>query len=325
MKALWILLALGSLAACGVLGFLVATRKPGPPQKTGAPVRRFVDEIAEMEKVDPKLIIASEAGRYKTMLKELRGVAVGPEDRIYVTGDKTVLVLAPDGSRISSFDLDKPAYSLAVDADGTVYLGMRDHVEVYDAKGVRKAEWANLGPDSWITSVAVAGDRILIGDFGNKTVLRCDKSGKELGRIVPSGADVIKGRFVIPSPFFDVAADVRGEVWVTHTGRRTLEQYRENGSVAAVWGKSGTEIEKFSGCCNPTHIAIRSNGSFVTSEKGLVRIKIHSASGELLGVVAAAKDFPPGITGLDLAVDSKDRILVLDPASSAIRVYIVKI
>jgi hypothetical protein len=71
-------------------------------------------------------------------------------------------------------------------------------------------------------------------------------------------------------------------------------------------------------------MAIRKDGSFVTSEKGLVRVKIYAPSGELVGVVAPAKDFEKGIHGLDLAVDSKDRILVLDPGTSTVRVYALK-
>jgi hypothetical protein len=62
----------------------------------------------------------------------------------------------------------------------------------------------------------------------------------------------------------------------------------------------------------------------VTSEKGLVRVKIHAANGDLVGVVAAAKDFEKGIHGLDLAVDSKDRILVADPGTASVRIYSLK-
>jgi hypothetical protein len=328
MKAIWILLVTGCVVAIGVLGYKIATRKAtySPDSfKTKAPPRFVNDPIAELEKVDPKLIIASEAARYKTGLQELRAIAVGPEDRIYVAGDQALLILEADGQPRTRVDLGKPAYALAVEADGTVYLGMRSHVEVWDAQGARKAAWADRGPDSWITSVAVAKDQVLVGDFGLRTVARYDKSGMDLGRIIPRGADVIRDKFVIPSPYFDVGVDAQGGVWVTHTGRRTIERYQEDNTLAESWGLSGPEIEKFSGCCNPTHIALRRDGSFVTSEKGLVRIKVHGPGGELKGVVAAPKDFPSGMTGLDLAVDSKDRILVTDPGSSSIRVYILKI
>lgn len=325
MKLLWILLAAGSAIACAVLGYKVAMRKPGQHATLGGAQRpRAEDPIAELEKVDPRLIIGAEEGRLKTGLKELRGIAVGPQDRIYAVGDKSLVVLNADGSEVRRVDVAAAAASVTVDVDGTAYLGMRDHVEVYGPDGARKSAWASLGPDAWITSVAVGVDGVVVGDFGNRAVLRFDKAGKRTGAIVPTGADVVRDKFVIPSPFMDVTLDSAGGTWITHTGRRTIERYAADGTLGTSWGKSANTIEGFSGCCNPTHIALRKDGSFVTSEKGLVRIKIHAPDGKLVGVVAPGKAFPQGITGLDLAVDSKDRILVADPGSSSIRVYIVK-
>jgi hypothetical protein len=80
-------------------------------------------------------------------------------------------------------------------------------------------------------------------------------------------------------------------------------------------------VEGFCGCCNPTHMAILPDGSFVTSEKGLPRVKIHAQSGELKAVVAAPDSFAEHTVGLDLAVDSAGRILVLDPVARAVRIF----
>ncbi|HQU73469.1 MAG TPA: hypothetical protein PLG66_14295, partial [Calditrichia bacterium] len=62
-------------------------------------------------------------------------------------------------------------------------------------------------------------------------------------------------------------------------------------------------------------------GSFVTSEKGLARVKIHERTGDLRTVVAAPGDFQKGTVGLDLAVDARGRVLVLDPRMGAVRVF----
>ncbi len=64
-----------------------------------------------------------------------------------------------------------------------------------------------------------------------------------------------------------------------------------------------------------------SNGSFVTSEKGIERVKIHKANGDFECVVAASDQFVEGTTGLDIAVDSKDRIFVLDPVKLMVRIF----
>jgi hypothetical protein len=82
------------------------------------------------------------------------------------------------------------------------------------------------------------------------------------------------------------------------------------------------EIEGFCGCCNPSHFAIREDGSFVTSEKGIPRIKVYDRLGRLAAVVAGPDNFDEGTVGLDLALDSAQRILVLDPARRAVRIFV---
>ena len=55
-------------------------------------------------------------------------------------------------------------------------------------------------------------------------------------------------------------------------------------------------------------------------------------SGDFLGVVAAprafiasaAKGFGEGFVGFDIAVDSNDRILILDPAIGTVRIFVQK-
>lgn len=80
-------------------------------------------------------------------------------------------------------------------------------------------------------------------------------------------------------------------------------------------------IEGFCGCCNPTHIAIQEDGSFVTSEKGLARIKIYNRLGELASVVAGPDQFLEGTEGMDLSVNSKGQIFVLDPKQKTVRIF----
>jgi hypothetical protein len=328
MKYFWITIALVCAIACGVLGYLLAKRQPYAPGSGLGGTTAFVDKdddvVESMQKVDPKYIICKEAGRLATGFKELKGIAVGPEDRVYAAGDKAFVVLGSDGQKISRVELDKTPTCLAVGSDSTVYVGLWDHVEVFDSQGARKGSWSNPTPKSWITSIAVTETEVFVADFGEKRVLRYDKTGKLLGRLAPEGKGDGFERYEIPSPYFDVAVDASGSPWVAHTGRRVLENYNSEGKLGTSWGKSGPALDSFWGCCNPSHIAIRKDGSFVTAEKGVVRVKIHAANGDLIGVVAAAKDFQKGIHGLDLAVDSKDRILVADPGTSTVRIYVLK-
>jgi hypothetical protein len=169
MKNLWIAIAVLTAALCGFLGYKIANRKPVYVSVQGErPKAADVgDSIDAALKVDPKLIIAKEETRFATGLKELRGVAVGPEDRIYVTGDKALLILDSAGKQIAKADLDKPAFNVGVDAEGTAYVSMMDHIEVFDAKGARKAVWEKPGPAAWITSIAVSDKEVYAADFGD--------------------------------------------------------------------------------------------------------------------------------------------------------------
>jgi hypothetical protein len=81
------------------------------------------------------------------------------------------------------------------------------------------------------------------------------------------------------------------------------------------------QIEGFCGCCNPSHLAILADGSFVTSEKGLPRVKIYNRLGQLVSVVAGPEQFDDDAVGLDLAIDSDNKIFVLYPKKKTVRVY----
>ena len=82
------------------------------------------------------------------------------------------------------------------------------------------------------------------------------------------------------------------------------------------------ELTGFAGCCNPTHFLILEDGRYVTSEKGIPRVKICNRLGEFTALVAGVERFDEGTVGLDLARDSAGRILVLDPARRAIRIFV---
>ena len=81
------------------------------------------------------------------------------------------------------------------------------------------------------------------------------------------------------------------------------------------------DIEGFCGCCNPSHITILDDGKFVTSEKGIPRVKVYNRLGTLESVVSGPGQFLEGTEGLDLARDSNGTIYVLDPMKKAVRIF----
>jgi hypothetical protein len=92
------------------------------------------------------------------------------------------------------------------------------------------------------------------------------------------------------------------------------------------------DLASFCGCCNPTHIAFRSDGSVVTAEKGINRVKVYAPDNTLVGVVASPDEL--GGSGdendshspvKDLAVNKKyGSILILDGPMKAVLVFVPK-
>ena len=100
-----------------------------------------------------------------------------------------------------------------------------------------------------------------------------------------------------------------------------MAKFENDGTRTGSWGRPGLDVNGFSGCCNPAHFAITSGGWFITSEKGLQRIKVHDAFGKYVGIIAGPRDMGGGAEGLDLAVTEDDAVLVLMSGSAKIRIY----
>lgn len=308
-----IILSVAGILYFGIQAFLENAQKNG--------ANPFEYNIEDFKKSEKSLLHYTELQQIKINLQQVYGLAVGPQDKIYISGDSSVLVLNKNGSPFSAIKTAGPVRCLAVDKNRDLYLGMKDHIEVYNSKGDRKAQWESLGDKSIITSIAISGKSVFAADAGNRIVLRFDKSGRQQARIgARNKAKDIPG-FVIPSPYFDAAVDPDGFLWVVNPGRHSLENYTEAGDYRTAWGEYSLNLEGFCGCCNPTHIAILEDGSFVTSEKGIARIKNYNRLGKLVSLVAGPEQFAAGTVGLDLAVNSSGRIYVLDPANKAVRIF----
>ncbi len=285
-------------------------------------------DLQKLTKIDPELIRYGQTGTIPTGMQQVRALAVGPDDRIYVGGDRGVRPFAPDGTGGSQIALDGQPVCLAVastehEFPGRLYVGLADHVEVYDATGTRQAVWDRLGERSILTSVATCEEDVFVADAGARIVARYDTSGKLLGKIgAPDPKRNIPG-FAIPSPYFDVAVAPDGLLRVVNPGALRIEAYTFAGDLELHWGKAASTIEGFFGCCNPAHLALFADGRVVTAEKGIPRVKTYSAAGEFLGMVAGPEqlELQPGETIEDVATDGQGRVLVLDPKAASVRIF----
>ena len=289
-------------------------------------------DMDEFAKTDPALVKYRELDPIKTGLPKVRGIAVGPDDRIYVCGENSIRILGPNGKDVKTIEAGPGLRALAVADDGAIYAATTEHVQVVTPDG-KVASWPGAGDKAIFTSVAVAGEHVYVADAGNLVVREYDKAGKVTATI--GRPDLEKGveGFVAPSPHLDVAVGRYGLIRVSNPGRLRVETFTSQGELLASWGEPGNGISQFAGCCNPTDIALLHDGRVVTSEKGLPRVKVYATTGEFQCVVAGTELFPEGrcSTGnctkgeaLDLAADSRGRILVLDPATHEVRVFVRK-
>jgi hypothetical protein len=281
----------------------------------------FEYDLDSFKNSDAALVHYSVVGQINVDMQHVSGIAIDNNDNVYVTGDASVLQYDAAGNLQSTVTTGESAHCAAVDDNGDVYLCMRDHIVVYDGSGAVKARWDAVPDEPYITSIALSDEFVFVADAGNRIVWKFDKQGNRLMRIGEKNADKEIPGFIVPSPYFDVQMDTDGFLWVVNPGRHSLENYTLDGDLRSSWGEYGMEIEGFCGCCNPTHITMLDDGKFVTSEKGLARIKVYNRIGELVSIVAEVSEFPFGTIGLDLARDSHNRIYVVDQRHKAIRIY----
>jgi len=308
-----------AVSVAGILYFGIRAVTEKSREKGDNP---FAYDIESYQQSGSDLVRYTEVRQIQLQLTLVYAIAVGPEDVLFVSGDESILVFDSQGRHRSTIAVSGKARCLAADDTGDLYAGMHDHVEVFDRDGVRRAAWASLGEEAILTSISLSSDSVFVADAGQRIVWRFDKTGGQPLKIgARDDARDIPG-FVIPSPYFDVAVDPDGFLWAANTGRHSLENYTRDGGLRSSWGEFSMEIEGFCGCCNPSHFAILEDGSFVTSEKGIPRIKIYDRLGRLASVVAGSDRFNEGTVGLDLALDSAQRILVLDPARRAVRIFV---
>jgi hypothetical protein len=251
---------------------------------------------------------------------ELQGVAVDAGGLVAVIAGTELLRLGPEGAVARRAPLPGPAFCLAFGGE-RVFVGLRDRVAVLDRGGGLLATWEGLGERAWLTSIAVRGGDVLVADAGQRLVWRFDTTGRlrsQFGRRDPKAGE--EG-FVVPSPYFDLAFGPAGELWVVNPGAHRVQRRSLEGRLLAEWGETSLGPEGFSGCCNPSHITLLPDGSFATSEKGVPRVTLFDSGGRFLEVVAGPASFAPLALDLDLAVDARGRILVLDPLRGQLRVF----
>jgi hypothetical protein len=308
-----LLLALAIIAAIVIFEFV----SNNPDKRPSNPFEFNVDNY---KAVDEALISHKETRQIVLKEGNPRAIAFS-QGKIYLLVDDYLQVILPGGIEVFKRKLSEKPNCITVNRDGYIIIGFENRLRSYDPDGIEMHLSEIASDKSNFTALAVSDDLIYVADAGAKQIRVYDKNLQQKHVFNgESGVSDVHG-FILPSAHFDLAVNSDNELWAVNPGLHAIQNYSETGRLRGFWSKSSFENDGFSGCCNPYYIAFLSDGSFVTSEKGLIRIKIHKESGELSSVVAAPEKFSDGTKAPALAVDESDNIIALDFDRKMIRFF----
>jgi hypothetical protein len=253
------------------------------------------------------------SNEFKVKEGALKAVTVTSAGIIYLGGDSFVSSYDKDMRLLWNIKTPAPVTSLCFFND-TVYASTIELVMVISPGGEIKNEWGPFENNSIITSVSANKSFVALADAGNKMVFILDKGG-EVKKMFGQN----DGQFIIPSPYFDIALNGDNTFYVANTGHRRVETRNLNGEIRSYFGEPGLAPEAFCGCCNPAHFIIIPDG-FVTSEKGVNRIKILDSKGEFVEFVSSKNKFVPSVP-LALASADGKTIYAANPADSKLYIF----
>lgn len=324
-------------AVGGVMRAMTGTRTPTREDRPPTTPGQYAYDVSEFERTDPRHVLFQPAQSFETGLRQVKRIATGPDDAIYVAGDKAVRIFGLDGRMRREIGLDRSPTGLHVDGEGSLWVSQGRYFEAYDPEGTRQMRSPVLGESAFVTALATRDGQVFLADAGGREVLVCEaRDGSIRGRFgkreAKNGGEGTNPGFIVPSPYFDLGIGPDGRLHVANPGRLRVEAYTLQGEFVSSWGQAGMKIDRFCGCCNPAYFTVRPTGGFITSEKGLARINVYSAGGEFVGAVAgpetlvedkelarrACEDCTVG-AGFDIAETRNGHVLALDPYRKTVR------
>jgi sugar lactone lactonase YvrE len=300
-----------------IVAIIVGDYLSDKPDKTGP--NPFEYNVDNFKTVDSTLIHFKETKNYRINFENPVSITVSGE-KIFLAGDNKIQIISLNGSLLKEINL--PGQPQTVEVSGEkFFVAINNAVNVYNETGSLLKTWPALTDSALITAIAASETSVFVADAGNRKVHRFNHDGQLLASFDGKAAEGELHGFIIPSPFFDIDINPDGDLWVVNPGMHSLENYTEEGNLREHWNNTSMMTEGFSGCCNPAHFTFLPDGRFVTSEKGLVRVKTYKPSGEFDGVVAAPVKFTEEGKAPDIATDAAGNVYTLDFDKKMIRVF----
>ncbi len=268
-------------------------------------------ELDKYYHVDSQLYCNARISSFKIKPENPVGICVDACGTIYVTSKQSLFKLDKNGTVISEIKLPGNAGSLSFGPNNKLYVSLSNRIAVLNTGGKIISEWQTVNPEGFISSIAVNENFVFAANSYTKKIYWFDFKGNIVKITGQKNAETPAIDFVVPSQYFDCAIGTDGHVWIVNPGRQLIVKLDSVGKEMVHWGKASTGPEGFCGCCNPSHLAILDDGSFITSEKGIPRVKKYDARGELQCVFNIK--FPEGTTGLDICTMGNNIVYILEP------------
>ncbi len=248
----------------------------------------------------------------------LRGVAVDERGLVYAAGDQEVKVFDEAGRLRRRWSTSKPGQSVAVSGDGRVFVGQAAQVEIFDQGGNLAGTWRDEKRMGLVTAIGFAGGSVLLADARDRCIRRYDAGGAFVNDI---GNDNRMKGFLIPNGVVSFSVDAKGILHAANPGKHRVERYTPEGNLLGHFGRfDGRDPAGFSGCCNPTNVAVTEGARVWVTEKAGPRVKVYDSNGALMTVIAA-EVFDPNCKNMSIAVGSRGRVYVADTVKLTIFVF----
>ncbi len=252
----------------------------------------------------------------KMFRSAIRGLATDRDGLLYAAGDSEIRVFTQKAWLKRKWPTAQPAHSVAVD-DDTVWVGEEGQIEIFNLDGKLQRTWRDIGVQGFVTAIGFSRGDILAADTAGRCIRRYDHQAKLLNVI---GTNTNVGGFLIPNGILSFAIDSQGLIHAANPGKHRVERYSPEGDLLGHIGRfDGTDPAGFTGCCNPTNIAVR--GRIYTTEKAVPRVKAYDFAGNLLSVIAPPEAFDPNVKNMSIAVAPNGRVYVVDTARLSILAF----
>jgi DNA-binding beta-propeller fold protein YncE len=300
-----------------IVAVIVGDYLSDKPDKTGP--NPFEYNVDNFKTVDSTLIHFKESKNFRLGFEQPAAIS-SFSDKLYIAGDSQIQVIDISGNLLNTIQLPGLPKTLDVTGD-RIYAAINNQIFVLNHTGEVITKWETPENGSSVTAIAASENVVYVADAGKRKVLKYNTEGELLLEFDGKADEGVLHGFIIPSGFFDLDFNPDGDLWVVNPGMHSLENYTADGNLREHWNNTSMMKEGFSGCCNPAHFTFLPDGRFVTSEKGLVRVKTYKPSGEFDGVVAAPVKFAEEGKAPDVATDSAGNVYALDFDKKMIRVF----